>query len=57
MEEMRKFDVCDTEEFGRLESGEKTIAVGADRWWPQRAKQDGGRISKQFTCNIPKEAY
>ena len=45
---MRKFDVCDIGEFGRLESSEKTIAVLGDRWWPQTAKQDGYRISNQF---------
>ena len=32
------------EEFGRLQSSEKTIAILRDRWWPQRAKQDGDRI-------------
>ena len=42
--EMRKFDECDMEEFGRLERSEKTIAVLGDRWWPQTAKQDGDRI-------------
>ena len=26
-EAMRKLDVCDTEEFGRLEIGEKTITI------------------------------
>ena len=51
---MRKLDVCDMEEFGRLESGEKTIAILGDRW-PQTAKQDGDRISKQFLCNIWKK--
>ena len=40
-EEIRKLDVCDMEEFGRLESSEKTIAILGDRWWPQTAKQDG----------------
>ena len=49
-EGMRKLDVCDIEEFGRLESSEKTIAILGDRWWPQTAKQDGDRISKQFLC-------
>ena len=34
--------------FGRLESSEKTIAIREDRWWPQTAKQDRERISKQF---------
>ena len=47
--------VCDMEEFGRLESSEKTIAILGDRWWPQTAKQDGDRIRKQFLCNIWKK--
>ena len=38
------------EEFGRLESSEKTIAAQGNRWWPQTAKQDGDRISKHFLC-------
>ena len=54
-EEMRKLDVCDMEEFGRLKSSEKTIAILGDRWWTQIAKQDGDRISKQFLCNIRKK--
>ena len=49
--EMRKINGCDTEEFGRLESSEKTIAILGDRWWPQTAKQEGERISKQFICD------
>ena len=43
------------EEFGRLGSSEKTIAILRDRWWPQAAKQDGDRISKQFLCSIWKK--
>ena len=43
------------EQFGRLESSEKTIAILGDRWWPQTAKQDGDRISEQFQCNIWKK--
>ena len=35
-EEIRKLDECDMEEFGRLESGEKTIAILGDNWWPKR---------------------
>ena len=54
-EEMRKLDVCDMEEFGRLESSEKTVATLGDKWWPQTAKQDGDRISKQFLCNTWKK--
>ena len=50
--EMRKLDVCDMEEFVRLESSEKTIAILRDKWWPQTAKQDGDRKSKPFQCNI-----
>ena len=38
--------MCDMQEFGRLESSEKTIAILGDRWWPQTAKQDWDRISK-----------
>ena len=49
---MRKLDVCDMEEFGSLEVSEKTIAILGDRWWPQTAKQDGDRISKQILCSI-----
>ena len=51
-EEMRKLDVCDMEEFGRLESSEKTILILGDRWWPPTAKQDGDGISKHFQCSI-----
>ena len=54
-EEMRKFDVCDMEEFGRLESSEKTIAIPGDIWWLQTAKQDGDGIRKQLLCNIWKK--
>ena len=43
------------EEFGRLESSEKTVAILGDRWWPQTAKHDGDRISKQFLCSIWKK--
>ena len=49
-EEMRKLDVCDMEKLGKLESSEKTIAILGDTWWPQTAKQDGDRTSKQFQC-------
>ena len=43
---MRKLDVRDMEEFDRLESSEKRIAILGDIWWPQTAKQDVNRISK-----------
>ena len=40
------------EEFRRLESSEKTIAILGDRWWPQTGKQDGDRIDIQSPCNM-----
>ena len=43
------------EKFGRLESSEKTIAILGDRWWPQTAKQEGDKISKQFSYNTWKK--
>ena len=49
---MRKLDVCDMEEFSRLKSSEKTIAILGDRWWPQTTKQDRDRISKQCISSI-----
>ena len=55
LEEMRKLDECDMEEFGIRESSEKTIAILGHRWWPQTANQDGDRISKPFLCNIWKK--
>ena len=45
---MRKLDENDMEEFGRLASSERTIAILGYKWWPQTAKQDGDRTSKQF---------
>ena len=39
------------EEFGTLESSEKTIAMLGDRWWPQAAKQEGDMISKKNLCD------
>ena len=54
-EEMRKIDECDIEQFGTLNSSEKTLAILGDRWWPQAAKQEGDKISKRFLCNIWKQ--
>ena len=55
MYEMRIIDECDMEQFGTLDSSEKTIAVLGHRWWPQKAKQQGDKISKKFLCNIRKK--
>ena len=52
---MRKLDVCDMKEFGRLESSDETITILGDGWWPQTAKQDGDRISKPFQYNMWKK--
>ena len=46
--EMRNSDECDMDEYGRLESSEKTIAILGNRGWLQTAKQEGDRISKQL---------
>ena len=48
LEEMRKIDECGVEKFGTLDSSEKTTAILGDRWWPQTANQQGGKISKIF---------
>ena len=39
---MRKYDVCDMEELGRLESNEKTIAILGDRWRGRRQRNMTG---------------
>ena len=44
-EEMRKMDEFDMEGFGALDSGQKTIAIFGDRWWPQTATQDADKVS------------
>ena len=44
------------EEYGRLESSDKTIAILGDRWWPQTAEQDGEWTRKQFLCNMWKKS-
>ena len=33
----------------------KLLKLYPSRWWPQTAKQDGDRISKQFSCNVWKK--
>ena len=42
------------EKFGTLDSSEKTIALLGDRW-PQKAKQQGDKISKKFPCDTWKK--
>ena len=43
--EMREGDECDMEEFGTLDSSEKTVAILGDGWWPQAARQEGDMIT------------
>ena len=47
---MRKSDECGMEKFGTLDSSEKTIAILGDRWWPQKAKRVGDKMSKKLPC-------
>ena len=49
---MRTIDECDMEKFGTLDSTEETIAILGDRWWPQKAKQEGDKISKNVLYHI-----
>ena len=49
---MRKIDECGMDKFGTVDSSEKTIAILGDRWWPQRAKQEGVETNKKFLCDI-----
>ena len=54
--EMGKIDECDIENFGTLLIySKKTIAILGDRWWPQKVKQQGDKISKKNLCNIWKK--
>ena len=49
MEEMRNFDECDMEEFGRLsvEYMEEIISILGDTFFGQTDKREEDRISKQ----------
>ena len=45
--EMRKINECDMEKC-TLDFSERAIAILGDRWWPQKAKQDGDKVAKRF---------
>ena len=47
--EMRKIDECGMDKFGTPNTSEKTIAILGDRWWPQTAKHEGDKISKELS--------
>ena len=46
----RKFDQCDMEKIGRLESAKTTTANLGNSWWPQTGKQEGDDKSKLFNA-------
>ena len=46
MLEIREIEECDMEKLGTLDSGDKTVAILGNRWWPQAAKQEGDETSK-----------
>ena len=56
VEEARKLDKCDIEEFGRLfvQRIEKMISILSDKMWPQTENLQGDRISKQCLRTICK---
>ena len=35
-----------------VDSTEKTVAILGDGWWPQVAKQEGGKTRKKHRCTI-----
>ena len=47
--EMRKIDEHGMENFGSLDSSEKTVAILGDKWWAQTAKQEGDMTSKKVS--------
>ena len=52
LEEMRKIDECDMENFGTQDCSHKTIAILGDRWWPQTVKQERDKMSKKYNSYI-----
>ena len=49
---MRDLDKSGMKSFDALDSREKTIAILGDRWWPQKANQDGDMICRRFLCSV-----
>ena len=54
--EMRQIDECDVEKISTLGNSEKMIATRADRWWPQKATQEGDKVSQNILRNIWKNS-
>ena len=41
--------------YNRLYTSDKTIVILGDRWWPEKAKEEGGKVGKRFLCSIRKQ--
>ena len=48
---MTQIDECGTENFSTPDDSEETVAILGDRWWSQKAKPEGERVSI-FLCVI-----
>ena len=46
LKEMKRIDECDVKKFGAIDRSEQTIAILGDRWWPQKAEQEGDNVRK-----------
>ena len=46
--EMRTIDETNMERISTLHNTKKTIAILRDRWWPQKAKEEGDKVNKTF---------
>ena len=57
LQKRKKMEECDIEEFGTLESSEKTIAILGDRRWSQAAKQEGDKNSEKIPCSRWEKRY
>ena len=52
LEKMRKANECDMERnlvHYMVDKSDKTVAVPGDRWWPQKAKQEGDKVNNAIS--------
>ena len=59
--DIHSWNNVDAKQGGRLETSrrelsEGTMSILGDRWWPQKAKQGGYKVSKVLLCKIWKNA-
>ena len=52
-EKLREVDEYDMEEFNKLDSSERTIAILGERWWPQAAKQEREKTRRRRDRILP----